>query len=329
MESKISVVTGAKGYVGHTLVDELAKRGEHIRLSLHSDCKDFDSYENCEKIFGDIVDIEHLKEAFKGAETVYHIAGVVDITGEKDELVWKVNYDGTKKVVEACKVCGVKTLVFVSSVDCVPVSDDMPVITEPTSFNPDNIDGAYGKSKAAATQFVLDSDCDELKCVAVLPSCVIGPNDIHGNSSPCEMIKLYLKGLFPVSLNFGGYNFVDVRDVARGMLAAAERGRGGEAYFLCGEVLTVDEFIGTLASINGKKAPAIKLGKKTLLKLCPAIGAFFRAMKWPPVLTEFSIEKICENCRFSCEKAKKELGYEPMTARKSLEDTVDFIKENK
>lgn len=328
MEDKISVVTGAKGYVGHTLVDELAKRGEHIRLSLHSDCNDFDAYENCEKIFGDVCKLDHLKEVFAGAETVYHIAGIVDITGERDKLVWAVNYEGTKNVVEACKACGVKNLVFVSSVDCIPVSDDMPVITEPSTFSPDNIEGAYGKSKAAATQFVVDSNCDELKCVAVLPSCVIGPNDIHGNSSPCEMIKLYLKGLFPVSLNFGGYNFVDVRDVAKGMIAAAEKGRGGEVYFLCGEVLTVDQFIATLADINGKKAPKIKLGKKTLLKLCPLIGAFFKAMKWPPVLTEFSIGKICENCRFSYEKAKTELGYEPMTARKSLEDTVNFIKSN-
>ena len=141
------------------------------------------------------------------------------------------------------------------------------------------------------------------------------------------MIELYLKGLFPVTLTFGGYNFVDVRDVADGMIAAAEKGRGGECYYLCGERLSVEEFIGALAKINGKKPPKIGLGKKTMLRLCPAIAVFFKLMKLPPVVTPFSLNKICENCNFSYEKAAADLGYAPMSAYESLRDTVAWIKE--
>ena len=142
------------------------------------------------------------------------------------------------------------------------------------------------------------------------------------------MINLYEKGLFIVSLDFGAYNFVDVRDVAQGMIAAAEKGRGGQAYFLCGETITIDKFISTLAKINGRHPPVIKMGKKTLLHLCPEIALFFKTMKWPPVLTEFSINKVCENCDFSYEKAAAELGYSPRSAEDSLRDTVAWLKEN-
>ena len=155
MEKKLNVVTGAKGYVGYALVKELADRGERIRLSLHRDSHDFDEF-NCEKVIGDVCSLDHLMQAFEGADTVYHVAGLVDITGKKDDLVWKVNYDGTKAVVEACKKCGVKNLVYVSSVDAIHVTDDMTVVREPDHFDPDLVNGAYGKSKAAASQYVMD-----------------------------------------------------------------------------------------------------------------------------------------------------------------------------
>lgn len=326
MANHLSVVTGANGYLGYALVHALAERGEDVRLAMLFDCTEFDHL-GFEKCIGNITDPDYLEKTFAGAETVYHVAGIVDITGERDELVWKVNFEGTKNVVAACKKCGVKNLVYVSSVDCVPVSDDMEKIVEPTSFDPDRIVGAYGKSKAAASQFVMDANDETLKTVVVQPSCCIGPNDIYGTNSVCTMIELYLKGLFPVTLTFGGYNFVDVRDVADGMIAAAEKGRGGECYYLCGERLSVEEFIGALAKINGKKPPKIGLGKKTMLRLCPAIAVFFKLMKLPPVVTPFSLNKICENCNFSYEKAAADLGYAPMSAYESLRDTVAWIKE--
>jgi dihydroflavonol-4-reductase len=324
---KLNVVTGAKGYIGHTLVEELTARGEKVRISLHSECHDFDNYD-CEIIYGSVTDLDHLIEICTGADTVYHVAGVIDITGTKDKLVWDVNYEGTKKMVEACKKCGVKNLVFVSSVDCVPVDNGDSLVVEPEHFDPDTVEGAYGKSKAAATEYVLHSGDENLKCVSVHPSCCIGPNDIYGTNSVCTMINLYNKGLFPVTLNFGGYNFVDVRDVAKGMIGAAEKGRNGEAYFLTGDKLTINEFIATLAKINGKKPPKIALGKDLLLKLCPAIAVFFKAMKLPPVLTEFSLNKVCENCNFSYEKAANDFGYSPMSAEDSLRDTSNWLKAN-
>ncbi len=326
-KESLSVVTGARGYVGYALVSELAQRPGRIRVLLRHDCKELDRF-GCEKIMGDICDYASLEKAFEGADTVYHVAGLVDIEGTRDRLVWSVNYGGTKNVVAACKKCGVKNLVYVSSVDCIPATRGTAPIKEYSTLNPNRLPDAYGKSKAAATQYCIEQSDDKLKICIVQPSCCIGPDDIYGTNSVCSMIQLYLSGLFPCTLKFGGYNFVDVRDVAKGMISAAEKGRGGECYFLCGDRLSITEFISTLAKIEGKAPPKIALSKGFLLKMCPIIEKLFKAAKLPPVLTEFSINKLCENCNFSYEKAAAELDFRPMSAEESLRDTVNWLKQN-
>lgn len=327
MSGGLNVITGGKGYVGYALVKELEARGEKMRLLLRTDSPYFDEID-CEKFMGDITSPEQLEQAFAGAETVYHIAGIVDISGTMDEKVWKVNFEGTKNVVAACKKCGVKTLVYCSSVDAIPAGEgDDKVLTEISRFDPDLLEGAYAKSKACATQFVLDNAGEDLKVCVVHPSCCLGPYDNNNTSSVGTMISLFLKGLFPVTLDFGAYNFVDVRDVAKGMVAAAEKGRNGECYILSGYVHTLDEFIRTLAYVSDRRSPELKIKKSMIIALLPFIEKAFDVLKMPPVLNEYSIRKLCENCNFSCDKARRELGYEPMTLEESLDGTVKWMFE--
>lgn len=326
MSGGINVITGGRGHVGFALVKELAARGEKIRLLLRSDSPVFDGIE-CEKVIGDVCDQEALEKAFENAETVYHVAGVVDISGKKDKQVWSVNVDGTKNVVAACKKMGVKNLVFVSSVDAIPVSDDMDVIREISHFDPVCLEGAYAKSKAVATQYVIDSGDENLKTCAVHPSACIGPYDNNKTSSICTMLRLYSKGYFSLTFDFGGYNFVDVRDVAKGMIAAAEKGRNGECYILCGKAYTLDEFMNTLADVCGRKHPKTVIRKKHIFKLIPVFSKLFDMLKLPPVINEYSIRKLCENCNFSNEKAQKELGFETRPLADSLRDTINWLDE--
>ncbi len=327
MGNGVNVVTGGKGYVGYALVKELASKGEKIRLLLRSDSPVFDNIE-CEKIMGDVCDIDILEKAFEGAETVYHVAGVVDISGKKDKQVWDVNVEGTKNVVAACKKAGVKTLIYVSSVDAIHVDDNMDVIYEVSHFEPDILEGAYAKSKATATQYVIDSADENLKVCAVHPSACIGPYDNNRTSSMVTVINLFSKGFFSLTFDFGGYNFVDVRDVAKGMVAAAEKGRNGECYFLCGKAYTLDEFMGALARVCGKKHPKVVIKKKYVDTIIPVFDKIFKAANLPPVVNEYAIRKICENCNFSYEKAETELGYSPMSLEDSLRDTIKWLKVN-
>ncbi len=327
MSGGMNVITGGKGYVGYALVKELAKRGEKMRLLLRSDSPVFDGIE-CEKIMGDVCNYDILEKAFEGAETVYHVAGVVDISGTKDKQVWNVNVEGTKNVVAACKNAGVKNLIYVSSVDAVHVDDNMDVIREVSHFDPDILEGAYAKSKATATQYVLDCADENLKVCAVHPSACIGPYDNNRTSSMVTVINLFSKGFFSLTFDFGGYNFVDVRDVAKGMVAAAEKGRSGECYFLCGKAYSLNEFMNALADVCGKKHPKVVIKKKHVDTIIPIFEKIFKVANLPPVVNEYAIRKICENCRFTYEKAEKELGYSARSLEDSLRDTIAWLEEN-
>lgn len=93
---------------------------------------------------------------------------------------------------------------------------------EISHFNPEILDGTYAKTKATATNYVFENNDDKLETVVCYPGACCGPYDFKV-SSVGEMVRMFLKGKFPVSLSFGAYNFVDVRDVAKGMIGAAEK----------------------------------------------------------------------------------------------------------
>lgn len=323
---KLCVLTGATGHIGYALLRELLDSGENVRILIRKDIPLFDGL-NCEKAFGDVTDPASLEKAFEGADAVYHLAGVIDINAGDESLIWNVNVQGTKNVVEACKKCGVKRLVYASSVDAIPPLPGNQVMRELDHFDPDILDGTYAKTKATATQYVLDSQCDTLDVVVTHPGACCGPYDFKV-SSVGEMVRMYMRGKFPVSLSFGMYNFVDVRDVAKGMHSAAQKGRPGECYILTAESISVDQLLHILADKTGIPASNLKLPLWLAQAAAPLMEVYYKAAHKTPLFTRYSLRKLTSNCNFSIEKAQKELDYHPMSARESFYDMVDWIAEN-
>ena len=327
MENKFCVLTGATGHIGYALLKKLVAEGENVRILIRKDSKQFDGIE-CEKAYGDVTDPASLEKAFEGADVVYHLAGLIDINVGQDDMVWKVNYEGTKNVVEACKKCGVRRLVYASSVDAYQPLPNNQLMVEKETFQPDELDGTYAKTKASATNYVFENTRNGLlDAVVVYPGACIGPYDFKV-SNIGEMVRTVIKHGYPVSLNFGAYNFVDIRDIADGMYSAAQKGRTGEGYILCGEQISVDKFICTLCRVCGKKEPKIKMGYKIVSIGAPICEVYYKISKATPLFTRYSVRKLISNCNFSIEKAKKELDYSPMSVEQSLKDMVQWIKEN-
>lgn len=320
------VMTGATGHVGYALLLELLEKGEDTTILIRKDSNIFDGLD-CKKAFGDVTDPESLEKAFEGAEVVYHSAGIIELKQGNDEMVYNVNVNGTKNVVAACKKCGVKKLVYMSSVDTYPPLPDNQVMHELSHYDPEILEGTYAKTKAEATQFVIDSNgTDGLETVIIQPSACIGPYDFK-TSSIGEMVRMFIRGNFPVTITFGMYNFVDVRDVAKASVAAAEKGRSGECYLICGEPMTVGDFIKTTAQALGKKEPKLKLSKKVADLAAPIMEVYYKVTDTTPLFTRYSIRKLVSNCNFSNEKARTELGYEPMSVAQSIKDMADWIKD--
>lgn len=318
------VMTGATGHVGYALLLELINNGEKPKILIRKDINIFDGLD-CERVYGDVTDLASLEKAFEGAEVVYHLAGMIEIKAGFEDAIYNVNVNGTKNVVAACKKCGVKKLVYMSSVDTYPPLPGNQLMTELSHYEPAILEGAYAKTKAEATQFVLDSNgTDGLETVVVQPSACIGPYD-YKVSSIGDMVRMYLAGKFPITMSFGGYNFVDVRDVAYGTRMAAVNGKPGECYILCGDAMSVDNFVKTMAKVQNKKPPKIVLGKKLIDAVAPLMEMYYNAVDKTPLVTPYSIRKICSNCNFSYEKAKQDLGYNPMTVEQSVRDMMDWI----
>ena len=326
MSGKISLVTGATGHIGYALLKELVDSGEKVRILIRKDSKQFDGID-CEKVYGDVTDLDALLNAFEDVDVVYHLAGIIDINADQEDMIWNVNVGGTKNVVKACQEKGVRRLVYASSVDAFKPLPDNQVMREVDNFPIDDLEGTYAKTKATATQFVLDEvAAGRLDAVVTHPGACIGPYDFKV-SNVGEMVRMFVNGVFPVTLSFGAYNFVDIRDVAHGMYMAAKQGGKGECYILCGEQISVDGFIKATAKACGKKAPKIPLSYGVAKAVAPAAEVFYKVAKKTPLFTRYSIRKLVSNCNFSIEKARKELDYNPMSVEQSVTDMVKWIRE--
>ncbi|OHD55381.1 MAG: hypothetical protein A2Y33_08675 [Spirochaetes bacterium GWF1_51_8] len=319
------VVTGACGHIGNNLVRSLIALGEKVRALIlpGEDTMPLDGLA-VEKFPGDICDRESLERAFDGADSVFHLAGMVSIIPGKKDLLYNVNVNGTKNVVEACLSRDVKRLVYTSSVHALP---DLPKgrrIDESLGFLPSDALGSYGKTKAAATLEVLKGVANGLDAVIVCPSGVMGPFD-YRPSKMGQCLLDFIGGKFKVALD-GGYDFVDVRDVAQGQIAAWKKGRSGEAYLLTGEKITVKGILDLAASSEGISPPRFSIP----YFLC-RIGAFFMTLfagkQREPLLTTESLSILRSNYDFNGDKARIELGYKPRGLHETIADAISWFHE--
>jgi dihydroflavonol-4-reductase len=217
-----------------------------------------------------------------------------------------------------------KRLVYASSVHALAEDTHAYMIDETIPFSPEHAIGEYGKSKARATAIVLESVKKGLDAVIVCPASVIGPYDFRP-SKLGQFFLGFIKGKNPF---FPGaaYNFVDVRDVAKGMILAAEQGIRGESYILSGERMSLH----TLLSLMEKTTGCIMKKIQLPLWLC-RIGAWFstlysRITKKNPLLTIESVSILASNSTMSYGKAWSILGFSPRPLSVTIADTIAWFK---
>ena len=208
------IVTGANGHLGNTIIRILLERGERVRgLILPSEEPDFP--DRAEYVKGDVTEPESLRALFEGAErasvVVIHTAGIISIADEVTDALLKVNVEGTKNLLALAFENKVSKFVYVSSVHAIP-ERPYRVLEETDEFSEDTVHGAYAKTKAMATRAVLEYVRKGLDAVIVHPSGILGPYDSSGNHL-VQLVSDYVAGKLPACVK-GGYDFVDVRDVA-------------------------------------------------------------------------------------------------------------------
>lgn len=325
---KIYIVTGACGFLGNTVVSQLVAAGETVRGFALPDENASMLPPEVEIVRGNVCDkasMEPLFHDIAADDEVYfiHTAGIITIDDNPSPMLAAVNVGGTRNVVEICQEHHVKKLVHVSSVHAIPELPRGTVMSEIDAFDPAKVTEPYSKTKAAATQLVLDAAKKGLNATVVHPSGIIGPGD-YGSGLMMTLVTDYLSGKLPACVE-GGYDFVDVRDVAAGVVAACSRGRSGECYLLTGGYITAMDLLRKLHELTGRKEIKVAFPLWFIRAFIPIATAVARIRKEKPLFTRSSLHILDTNADFSHAKASRELGYAPRRIEDTLRDTVRFL----
>ena len=320
------IVTGATGHIGNVLVRELLAEGAVVRvLVLPDDDKRPLAGLNVEIVYGDITDLVSLKSAFTGAESVFHLAGIVTIMPGMASVLERVNVGGMRTVIAACRASGVHRLVYTSSIHAMAEPPHGTVIDESQAFDPDRVLGDYARSKAHATLLLLDEvSKGGLDAVICCPTGVIGPWD-YGISNIGQLILDFASGHLKSYVS-GAYDFVDVRDVARGLILAAEKGQPGRHYIFSGTQVHVPELMEELARGIGYPAPTYRI--PTVIARTAGILAsmYYRLLRRKPVFTAYSIDVLRSNSLVSSARAREELGFTSRPWQDSIRDHMEWFR---
>ena len=318
----IYIITGANGFLGNNIVRLLEKdNNNEIRaLILPNDKTDALKGLKCEKFYGDVTKLETLKDIFNIDESVkekaniyvIHCASIVYLDSKYNERVYQVNVEGTKNIIQKTKEINAK-LIYVSSVHALEEKLNHEVMDENASFDP--------------TRYVFNEvKNNNLNACVVFPSGLLGVNDFT-NTNMTVLIKKILNEKIPL-LTEGGYDFVDVRDVARGVINACTKGKKGEGYILSGEYVTIKKIADLVCEYGKAKSIKKVISIKMVKNIACLFELYYRLRKTTPLFTRYSLYTLNANSNFTNAKAKKDLDYQTRNIKCTIKDLVNEIKSN-
>ena len=321
----LAVVTGASGHLGANLVRTLLDKNWKVRAVVRHDIRALEGLD-IERVPGDVLDEESLKQAFTGVDVVFHLAGRISIVGWDRKEVEAVNVTGVRNVVKACIATGAKRLVHTSSFHAhkqeplnEPLDESRPLL-EPGRYPP------YNHSKAEGERIVRAAIREGLDAIIINPGGMLGPNDFKPSHFGTTILSI-ATGKLPALVN-AGLSWVDIRDVAEGMINACENARAGSKYILSGNWVSLVYIAQQIANITGVEPPRLVLPLWIAKTGAPMVTFFDRIRGRHPLFTPISMKELESNPNISYAKASRELGYKPRPLEQTIADTVDWFHRN-
>lgn len=312
------VITGASGHIGNNLVRYINRTEPDADVTvLTRRLIDIELRETrCRQSVGELLDEAYLRRHIMPGDVVIHLASLIDLTDSRWEETYRTNVQAANLLCDVCRTVGVARYIYAGSVDAIPKTGES-VMTEPNSYAPNLVDGHYGRSKAMATQYVLDSmaACPEFSAAVVLPSAVIGPHDYKPSA-----IGGVIRGVLSGGPEFGiagGYNFVFVEDVCAAIFTLCHNSCRGQ-YILSGENVTVEEMYAHINRQMGFRRRPIMI-PLPLVRLC---------LPFVPVLNPITLKALQDPHNYSCQRAVRDLGYVPTPFPEALEATLVWFKKS-
>ena len=321
-----ALVTGGTGFVGANVVRELVAAGASVRVLARprGDRRALDGVE-AELVEGDLLDAASLARACAGVDTVYHVAADYRLWAPDAAVLHRVNVGGTRAMLEAAGAAGARRVVYTSTVGALGIPKDGAPGTEDTPVSLADMVGPYKTSKFLAEQVALDYARRGLPVVVVNPSAPIGPWDAKPTPTG-QMILDFVRGKMFATLDTG-LNLVHVRDVARGHVLAAQRGKVGEKYILGAARgnISLAEIGQLLSEITGRRPPRLRVPYAVAWCGAACMETVARLTGGAPKVPLTAVRMARKRMYFSPAKAVRELGLPQTDVRVALRDAVEWF----
>jgi dihydroflavonol-4-reductase len=325
MSSKLTVaVTGSTGHVASAVIPLLTGAGHRVRALIRQPDPGLDSA-GLETVTGNLSDPESLDRLVTGCGVVIHCAAVISLKSDRDPAIFETNVEGTRRLFDAAVRAGVRRFIHVSSIHAYDQLSADGVLDENHPYCGPKAP-RYDRSKRDAQQFVLGQPAGPMEVLVVNPTAVIGPYDRKPSFIGKAVMDIYNRK-FPMLIS-GGFDFVDVRDVAAGIVNAIHRGRGGEAYLLSGHWHSLGEVERMIAGIRGGGRRLPVLPAWTGFAGLPFVTLAARLSGQEPVITREAMLALKQGHQnISSRKAIEELGYNSRQLEETVRDTIDWFKQ--
>jgi dihydroflavonol-4-reductase len=315
-----TLVTGATGLVGSHVTRLLVERGDSVRVTMRARSRPENlAGLDVETVAADILDRQAMRRALRGVDRLFHVAGMTSLRKPAD-MLFRVNVEGTRVVLEEALRAGVQRAVHTSSIAAIGPPARHSTADETQVFRAGRFGLPYVNSKHEAEGVAMRLAARGLPVVVVNPAHVFGRGDLYHSST--EMVRRFLRREIPAYVD-GALNVVDAEDVAHGHLLADERGEVGERYVLGNRNFTLDRFFADLGRLSGVEPPALKLPLPAAIALASAI----EAAPGTPAITVGEVKAASLWWAFRSTKAKRELGWKPSHHEDTLVSTIEWYRE--
>ena len=316
-------VTGGTGFIGRAVVRKLIARGYQVVALARSERGVAMLREmGATAAIGDVTDRESMREAMRGSDIVFHIAGVYDYSPEGLRRCDSVNVGGTRNVLELAHELNISRIIHTSTLAV--FGDTRGALPDETYFAGGPFLSEYDRTKWLAHYNVAEGLIAQgAPIIIVMPGAVYGPGD---SSWLAGVMRLFHRGLLPVLPGPETtlcYTYVD--DVAEGHLLAAEKGRLGESYILAGPAVPLGEMVEFWAHLTGKRPPTTTIPARFARNLSPALGRAGSVVALPEAFSEEMVRLLGVSYVGRSDKARAELGWRPRPLQAGMLETLEWI----
>ena len=320
-------VTGGSGHVGGNLVRELLSRGYEVDCLVRSDTRALDNLD-VNLVKGDMLNPKEMAYLMADSDVVFHSAAFVAVEKIKEDLMYKINVEGSRSIATAAVDSGLKKMVYFSSVHAFeqhptsePLTEERPLVTDRKAL-------PYDRTKAEAQKVVLGFRDQGLEVNVIQPTGIIGPYDFKP-SRMGKVLQDITNGNMPFAIN-NGFNWVDVRDIAKSAVNCVDKGVDGRNYILPGHWASIPHLSTMIKQITGNRTHLVSVPFWMAYLALPFASISSRISGKRPSFSKGSLQALAIQCRnIPGFLANDHLGHVPRPLEQTIDDTVSWLRQNK